>query len=366
MIPVLERHPVQISYTAGGAINLELSPKPYTLTRLALICRPSITTTTATWLNDPYDRIISSLTLNGGGKTVFDFRNMRAAYWHSRFALPHLRNYKRPTVVADSATTLVTQFAYIFHFGVQPRLPNGDDNPWDLSAGIPPTGSGNLTLQGAFAANTACGTNVTVADCDIDVYCYGVRQDSTVGESAASIMPRAIPQWTHDIPTPTATSSAFATTYNVPSGNYLHSSMVMQLNGTGLPRDDSVLNSFKVNFALEARDILSYGGQTGAILDYKAAEILSQLDVAGAPEGDDVSTAMTAHTGTVGVPNINHMANSGLIYLPFYRYLKTTAVSPYGANLSNINTGDIKFMYGVSDAAGVEMHVTHRKYVPFA
>lgn len=357
-----EVHPVQAAFTAGGTINLELSPKPYTITRMVVIARASITTTTATNLNDYWDRIINNLSLSGAGKTFFNFTNLRTAYHFTRFAgfgMP------RPTVVADSATTLVQHVAWCFHFGVQPLKINAagmiEDNPWDLSAGIPPTGSGNLTLQGAFGAAAAPGTNVTVNDADLDVYLYGVQKGK--GESDAAIMPKALPAWQMFTPTPAATSSALATQWNVPAGDYLHSALVMVTNGAGAPRDDSVLNSFEVFNAQDNRSILRYGGQSGVVGDYKAAEILSQFKSRfyRMPYSDNVSTAMTAIAsgGTPGVPAISSGVDSGLIWLPLYQFGGDPI---YGVNLSQVNTGDLQFRYGVSDATGVTLDVFLRKY----
>lgn len=358
----LERHPAQIAWSGGGNINLELSPKPYTITRMVAVVRASITTTTATNFNDYWDRLISRLNLTGKGKTFFDFSNMRVAYHLSRFGG---FGPKRPTVVADSQTAVVQHFAYVFHFGVAPlRINPGtgmlEDNPWDLTAGIPPVGSGNLTLGGSFAAASgSLGTNVTVADGDVDVYLYGVQPEP--GDAPAAYLPRAMPSWSMESPALSATSSAFASSHDIPSGHFLHSMLVMLTNGTNSPRDDSVLNSLRVYNQLEAREILAYGGQTGAVADYKAAEILSQQGLLGWPPSDNVSTAMTALTGTPGVPAITAPADSGLVWLPLYKYaLKGHPV--YGVDLRSVASGDLKLQYGVSDATGVTMDIAYRKY----
>ncbi len=362
--PRLERHPAQIAWAASGNINLELSPKPYTITEMILIVRASVTTTTATNYNDYWDRLISRLNLTGRGETYFDFSNMRAAYHLSRFGgfAP-----KRPTVVADSATTLVQHFAYVFHFGVAPWRINAagmlERNPWDLTGGIPPVQSGNLTLGGSFAAASAMGSNVTIADGDIDVYLYGVQPDA--GDHASLYLPRAIPVWSMESPSLSATSSAFATAHDVPAGHLLHSMLVMLTNGSNSPRDDSVLNSLRLYNQLENREILAYGGQTGVAADYKAAEIISQLELEsqGWPPTDNISTAMTALTGTPGVPAITASADSGLIWLPVHKF--AWGGDPlYGADLRNISTGNLKLQYGISDATGVTMDIVYRKYKP--
>ena len=355
----IERHGTQVSWSASGSINLELAPKPYTITELWVVCRPSVTTTTATNLNDYWDRIISTLSLTGAGKTYFDFRNLRIAYWFTQFAgfgVP------RPTVVADSATTLVNQFVYRFHFGTRP-----EDGPFDLTAGIPPVTAGNLTLQGTFGAATAMGTNVTTTDADLDVYLVGVQPDQ--GDAPSAYMPKAIPVWQMQTPTPTATSSAFATQHNIPSGDYLHSILVMTTNGTGTPRDDSVLNSLNVYNQLENREIVSFGGQSGSVLDYKAAELITQFALAEPVNrypSDNVSTAMTAVSATNGVPVVTQGVNSGLVWLPLHKFGKVRGRGHplYGVDLTHVATGDLQLRYGVSDATGVTLDVFYRKYQP--
>ncbi len=160
---IFEPHPIAQAYTASGAISIELSPKPYTITSMLVVARADITTTTATNFNDYWDRIVSKLTLTGGGKTYFDFSNMRTAYHWMRFQLGRACPV-RPTVIADSQTNATKQFAYLFHFGVAPYKINPltgclEYDPWDLTGGIPPTGKGNLSLGGSFAAAAAMGTN---------------------------------------------------------------------------------------------------------------------------------------------------------------------------------------------------------------
>ncbi len=363
----LEPHPTQVSWSASGSISAELSPKPYTITRMVLIVRATATTTTATWYNDPYDRIISRLNLTGKGKTYFDFSNLRAAYHLSRFAG---FGPKRPIPIADAQTAVEMFFAYVFHFGVAPWKVNPltgmlEDNPWDLTAGIPPAESGNLTLGGTFAAASACGSNVTVTDADLEIYLYGVQPDA--GDPPAAYLPRAIPVWSMRTPTPTATSSAFATQDNIPAGDFLHSMLVMLTNGNNSPRDDSVLNSLEVFNQLENRSILKFGGFAGSVLDYQAAEIISQFDARvglGYCPSDNVTTAMDgiASGGTAGTITVNGPAkDSGLVWLPLYKFA-TKGHPLYGVNLQNVATGDLQLRYGVSDATGVTMDVVYRRY----
>lgn len=355
-----ENHPSQQAWAASGAISLELAPKPYTITRMAIVARADVTTTTATNFSDYWDRLISRLNLTGQGHTFFDFTNCRAAYHLGRFGWP-LVQARRPTVIADSQTNATQQFAYIFHFGVAPTRVNPltghlEDNPFDLTGGIPPSERGNLSLGGAFAAAAAMGTNVTINDGDLDVYCWGVAPEP--GDTPERYLPRAIPNWQMRTPTPSATSSAFATQDNVPAGDFLHSMLVLLTNGTNAPRDDAVLNSLQVYNQLEARELVKYGATFAAsAADAKAAEILSQLGGHLAPLSENINVA-------AGVPVLTHVSDEGLIWLPMHTYTRFRGSGHplYGADMRNVATGDLQLRYGVADATGVTMDVVYRKY----
>lgn len=364
----LEPHPTQISWSASGSISAELSPKPYTITRMEIICRLTGTTgATPGFYNDAYDRVISRLNLTGKGKTYFDFSNMRAPYHLSRLAG---FGPQRPAPIAASLTGVTQYFKYVIHFGVAPVKVNPltgmlEDNPWDLTAGIPPAESGNLTLGGTFAAASAMGSGMTITDADLDIYLYGVQPDA--GDPPAAYLPRAIPVWAMRTPSLSATSSAFATQDNIPAGDFLHSMLVMLTNGTNSPRDDSVLNSLEVFNQLENRSILKYGGFAGAVADYQAAEMISQFDARyalGYCPSDNVTTAMTAVSGggTPATITVNGNAkDAGLVWLPIYKFA-AKGHPLYGVNLQNVATGDLQLRFGVSDATGVTMDILYRRY----
>lgn len=364
--PVLwERHPNQIAWATGGTISQELSPKPFTITRMAIIVRASVTTTSATNYNDYWDRIISRLSLTGAGKTFFDVSQMRLLYHFTRF-----QGYapRRPDKVADSITTGEQYFMYILHFGTSPTIFDPVtrryvDNPYDLTAGIPPVSTGNLTLGGSFAANTAMGSNVTIADGDLDIYFCGVRPEA--GDSPAAYLPKAFPVWSMQSPSLAATSSAFATQHNLPAGDYLRSILVMLTNASNDPRDDMVLNSFELYNQLENQSILKFGGQTGDPDDYKAAEMLLQYDPSkNVPPTDNVTTNMDA-IASGGTPAVNVVggpaSDSGLLPIDLTK-VAYRGHPDYGVDMRSVATGDLQLRYGVSDATGVAMHVFYQRY----
>ncbi len=353
-----ERVGTQVSWSASGSISQECSPVPFTVTGIMLVAHMDITTTSVTNFNDYWDRAITRLTLtgqaNGKSKSFLDFSNMRLPYHHSRFHLLQCAP-KRPTVIAGSATNSLQQFAYYFHFGVQP-FKNGRLNMMDLTAGIPPTAKGQLTLGGAFsAAANVLGTNVTINDGDLDIWLVGVQEEP--GDPPALYMPQAFPVWSMTTPTPTATSGMFATPYNVTSGDFLHSLTIMTTNGTNAPRDDQVLNSVRLYFQKENRPIITFGGRAGASDaaggDYKVAELMSQLGLAAAPPSDDNST--------LGAPAVTAVADEGLFQFRLADY--TTKVHPlYGADMRGIATGDIRMDMGVNDATGIALDVLYQRY----
>ncbi len=361
-----ESHNTVDPWSASGTIARELSPKPYTITRMVLVVRCIATTTTATWFNDPYDRLLSRVNLTGNGKSYFDFNSARLAYHLSRMGGFGPR---RPVPIADSLTTVEMFFMYVFHFGVAPFRINPatgmlEDNPWDLTGGIPPTGTGNLTLGGAYAANSAMGTNVTITDGDIEVHLFGVQPEP--GDAPAMYLPQAVPVWSQQTITPTATSTGLATQSNVPAGDFLHSILLMMTNGTNAPRDDNVLNSLEVFNTLDNRSILRYN-ISGAVADYQTAEMVSQFGsrlYLGTAPSDNVTTFNDgiASGGTAGTLTINGPAkDSGLVSLPLHQFAKR-GHPLYGIDMRGANSGDLRLNYGVNDATGITMDAAYRRY----
>src|SRR5262245_26966588 len=196
-------------YLAGGQFNIELAPVQGSITELVMFVRAVVTTTTPTNNSDYWDLVLMNASLTGGGNTYFQFSNMRCAQHWARLCRKYA--FRRPPPIAASQTNAEAQFAYLFHFGTRPLLPDGRRNKFDLSAGIPPVTRGNLTLGGNWNPASAPGTNVTVQTTTwLDVYAHVVQQESQ-GEDPARWMPVALPNFTMRSPTPTATSTPFST-----------------------------------------------------------------------------------------------------------------------------------------------------------
>jgi hypothetical protein len=339
------------AFSASGQFSIELSPVQGTITELIVFVRSDVTTTTATNFNDYWDRLISSMSLGGGGGNFFTFSNMRAAYHFTR--LIKTIAAKRPTVVADSQTNALTQFAYLFHFGTQLRLPDGRRNKFDLSAGIPPVPRGNLTLSGVFGAAGAMGTNVTTnTGTTLDVYAHVVQPESA-GEGPARWMPRMLPNWSMRTPTPTATSAPFGTQDDVPGGDFLRSLLVMLTNGTNAPRDSGVLSSLEVYDQRASRSIVRIGGQSDTAPPAVVDEVVGQLDSNGWPPTDNATT--------LGVPALTHGHDRGLHAVVLADY-SDKADPHYGLDLRGVSTGGVQIRYGVVDATGITMDVVYERY----
>lgn len=355
----LYRVPTRPAWSASGTITQELSPIPFSIGGLLLKCNTNITTTTATNYNDYWDRMIATLSLTGQvfgqNKTFFSLTDMRLPYHLMRKELGRF-SPRRPTVVADSVTNGLYQFLTLLHFGCNPLKPNGDFNWMDMSAGIPPTQTGQLTLGGTWGAAACFGSaNVTLNSGALEIYAYGVQSEP--GDAVVDYMPRAWPVWSMTSPTPTATSSTMGTPYNITSGNHLRNIAIMLTNGSGDPRDNQVLRDIRLYSQLENREVISYGGAgnagDAAGGDYAIGEEFSQLGVVFPSDNGS----------TLGVPTVA-MAQGSDEGLVFFRLVDlSNRVNPlYGADLRRINTGDLRLDYGVNDATGIAFNLLYQRY----
>ena len=353
------RVPTKVSWSASGTISQELSPIPHSIAGLLIKCNTNITTTTPTNYNDYWDRMIATLSLTGQvlgqNKTFFSFTNMRLPYHLMRRELGRYCP-RRPTAVAVSITSGLYQFATLLHFGCNPFKPNGDFNWMDMSAGIPPTQKGQLTLGGTWGAAACFGSaNVTLNSGALEIYAYGVQSEP--GDAIADYTPQAFPVWSMTSPTPTATSSTLGTPYSVTSGNHLRTIAIMLTRGDGYPRDNQTLRDSRLYNQLENREIISFGGAGNAGDasggDYAIGEQFSQLGVA----------VPTDNSATLGVPSVA-MAQGSDLGLVFFRLVDySNRVHPlYGADLRRINTGDLRLDWGVNNATTIALDLLYQRY----
>lgn len=340
---IITQHAVSPTFTATGQINLELSPKPYTITEMDIML--AVTTTTGAapgTYNDPWDRLISSLSLSGKGKPYFNFGDMRVARHVTRFFAP---SASPPAPLAASQAALVRYYGYKFHFGLNP------DDPFDLSAGIPPSGAGNLSLTGVWGADAFAGTGYSATAATMTVLCRGVQ--AKAGEGDAAIMPRAIPLWSTQVVTPGVTSSLFSSIYNIPSGDYLHDIGLVSYLGTGQPRSSAMLGSVQLFNQLESQEL--FRADT-----YRAVEQSIQAQYLKDHSRDWSSQILDAALA-FDTPAISNY-DAGLLWIPV---AEQSAGGPmgYGADLRNVATGDLQVRYSVLSVTNVAtLNVFLRKY----
>lgn len=350
------------AWAASAAFNAELPSQAGTITRLHQVFRLDITTTNATNFQDGYDRLVTRQTLaRTGNQAIMDFSNLVLPYHFMRRHAPFVAA-RRPSRIADSQTNALVQFHYTWHFGTSPTIQNPDgsveDNPFDLSGGIPPTGKGGLTLSGTWGAAAVMGTNVTINSGQMDLYADTVLPEA--GDLDSAFMPRAIPQWTTAAPTYSATGSAFQESYNVPASGYLRSLLYMTRRGTNFPRDSATLNAIQLYNAVSKTPILTYGGQASATADVVAGELLSQGEFGSAMAPSD-------DNATLGIPSIAQNFNEGLYWFPAWRYgYRPSRSDPrYGFDLTQgYNTGDLALRLGIANVTTTDHSVLLAKYTP--
>lgn len=340
---IVVQHAVSPTFTAAGQINLELSPKPYTITEMDILLKVTTTTSAAPGTAyDPWDRLISSLSLSGKGKPYFNFGDMRVARAASRFIASSM---PVPSPLAASVAAGIRYYGYHFHFGLNPN------DPFDLSAGIPPSSAGNLSLTGVWGADAFGGTGYSSTAAVMDVICHGVQAKE--GESDAGIMPRAIPLWSHQVITPSGTSSLFSSIANVPSGDFLHDIGVVSYLGTGQPRSSAMLGSIQLYNQLQSQELFRTD-------TYRSAETAIQGQYLK-DHSRDWTTQILDGALAFDTPAISNV-DAGLMWIPV---AEQTAGGPmgYGADLRNVSTGDLQVRYSVLSVTNVAtLNLFFRKY----
>lgn len=348
------RHPVQATWSANGSISVDLSNKPSTMTGMWLIVRPNLTTSAAPGTyNDPYDRIISNLTLSGAGHTYLQALDLRTFAYSQRHFLQTLAP-KRPSALAASQSNQTPQFCYYIHFGVAPIVFNPatgayTENRWDLSAGIAPSTGGNLTLTGTWGAAAAPGSGYTINSAVMDIYLDSVLPEA--GDAPEAYLPRALPAWLQTQPALAATSGAFGTFENVPVGSLLYSVTAMTTAGANAPRSSAVLNSIRLQDVLGSNTVAEFGAGVSAA-DSVSAEIITQQGDAF-PLADDPASIGTFTVGTQSDP--------GLIHLDVNQYA-VRGDPIYGLDLRRVGTGAVQIQYGVATTTNAALNFFYRRY----
>ncbi len=282
---ITEQHNVAASFSPNGVIILQLGPKPYTITRMVLVLKLNVSTgATVSTYNDPWDRVITNLSLTSGGYSYFAFSDMRLARHLYRMSG---KQFRTPAGLAASQTNVNVTVAYNIHFGVSPTKIDATklnvvDNPYDLTAGVPPNDS-SLVLSGQWGSASAPGTGYTINSGSLIVVLFGVQPDA--GDPVQAYMPMARPRFFSDMADASSTSSIWAKIYNVPVGDYLYASLILTSTGAlgSDSRSSNVLNSLQV---MASRPTLTFISAT----DDDVIGIIGQVSErgeAGWPPADD-------------------------------------------------------------------------------
>jgi hypothetical protein len=351
---VFVTHPTSQAYAPNGGISLELSPKPMTVTRMLLVLDTDISTLAGgpASFEDAWDRIIQTLSLTGGSPstTFFDFRSSRVAYNALRWIKQ--MQVRRPADPAASLVNGLHSVGLLLHFGVAPRKLNPntatiEDDPYDLTAGIPPVAAGSLALQGNFGAAAAPGTGWTVNNAPLSVYVWGVQP--LAGDPPETYQPRAFPVWSTAAPTPAGVTAQFGADFNIPAGDYLRSLFLETHLGANAPRSDGVIGSLKLYDQLNSRDIWRADKASGALLALQAPLI-------------DHGVAPTDNGTTFVTPSVAIDHEPGIFPLPFFEQTTNGGHPLYGADMRNMATGDLKLQFGINNATLAETWFFMERY----
>ncbi len=173
--------------------------------------------------------VIQNLTVGAGGQTYFplpaDTSGGRAGVllhylnqWDG-FGLGHTRGQ-----ITNPSRTY-NPMTFILHAGSRRRKPNGDDNPFDLSAFIPASKLGRLTAQWVATTNDAMDSTVTISSAVIR---YAVDQvlASNEAELRAEMASQGVlaamqPSWDAERYAQTATATSYSDRRSIPVGGYI-------------------------------------------------------------------------------------------------------------------------------------------------
>lgn len=347
-------------WEAGGNISVNLGAVPGTITGLHIIMRAKLTTgASTTWRDDPWDRIIRNLSLTRGPTALFAADNMRHFFHFLRARQPFTAP-RRPGHVPNSSTNVERFIHYPIYFGLAPVILNPATgalmpNKFDLTAGIPPTQGGDLILQGSFAPANALGSGITIVDGDLYIYVDQVKPDP--GDRPEDWLPMAQPVWSSSSPNLGGTSTAFGDNTEVPGGAWLRRIHAMLTNGADEPRASDVLNSLRLYNNRNSQSIISYGGEANVVEDYKPAELMSQLAFASTKQPSDDGSPL-------GEPSEAAYVEPGIVDFPLDQYAREDrGGSPaYGYNLTNLNSGDLRLHFGISDATDSLLRLMWERY----
>jgi len=320
-------------YNAGGGIAHELSPVPYTITRIDWQIEANLTTsgtpgTSQDWLW----RLVSSLSLSSPLGNHLTLGDLRPLHFENR--LRWGGQFTTPAAPGATATGALKKAMLRFDAGVNPM------DPWDLTGGIP-AHTGNLSMAGTWAAATALGSGYTVnAGTILRTKLYGVLPE-TDGEA----IPRAIPVCQTYQPIPSSNSASLGSTWNFPKGHYLHSIVIMTAAGVRPAdnRTDTALTDIGIGLPV-AGNRQPYYDTWPSFKQEQRIVAVSEDD--GATFG--VPTVAAEGDVGVGLMAINRLAAGGH---PLY-----------GVDNRQAGEGDTQLLFGVANNSNLSLWLFTRHY----
>jgi hypothetical protein len=320
-------------YAAGGGIAHELSPVPYSITRIEWHLEANLTTSAAPGTaQDWLWRLVPSLSLSsplGNHLTLGDIRPL-----HFENRLRWGGQFTTPAAPGASATGVLKKALLRFDCGVNPM------DPWDLTGGLP-AHLGNLSLAGTWAAATQLGSGYTVnAGTLMRTKLYGV-----LPEMDGEAIPRAIPVVQTYQPQPSANSASLGTTWNFPKGHYLHSIVVMPAAGVRPAdnRTDTALLDIGIG--------LPVAGNRQPYYDTWYSFKQEQRMVAVSEDDGN----------TFGVPTVAAEGDVGVGFMAIAR-LAAGGHPLYGVDNRQAGEGDTQLLLGVNNSANLSVWLLTRHY----
>jgi hypothetical protein len=322
------------AYASGGSIAHELSPLPYTVTRIDWRIESNLTTSASPGTSQDYIwRLISSLSLSSPLGNHLTLGDLRPLHFENRFRWGG-HTFATPAAPGASATGVTKNVHLRLDMGVNPL------DPWDLTGGIP-AHVGNFSLAGTWAAATQVGSGYTVnAGTLLRTKMYGV-----LPEQDGEAIPRAIPVIQTYQPQPSANSASLGTTWNFPKGHYLHSLTIMPAAGVRPAdnRSDTALQDIGIGIPV--------AGNRQPFYDTWPSFRQQERYIAVA---EDDGT-------TFGVPTVAPEGDPGVAYLPIHR-LAAGGHPLYGVDNRQAGEGDTQLLFGVVSSTNLSVWLLTRHY----
>ena len=327
-----------LDYSGGNADSVNLTKKGL-ITGIGLVADPyrhDVTTAAITVVQDAVDKVLSALSINGGG-TYLDL-NSSSLYLKALSAL-NKTVHKGAIAHGDLATAVGADndsyHSWLLHFGFL-----NDFNPFDISSGIPAGKLTNLVLAATFGTDQIIATTAAngTIDPNTDIYVVTFIAQG-LPDAYYSRMP--LPQFEHDHKaSPTST-----TRFDLKAGLFLKRTTMVSLAAAAsnnAARNDSNITDLSIVFEDGIKR------QYTERMRWRVAKHIWQA-VGGAPESDRDGAAALAAGGLDGVLVIDWRRVTG---------------NPLGLNLVGLQTDQLPHIDFTIGTTTGSLHAFHEYYRP--